>query len=933
MGNILKKYKTILITPVIALIMMFVAMQEVSAANAPRASWAVLIDDSAYTLVGFVVEDTSTSSNNALENKTTGISTGCSVISMKTGDITNSSVPNPTPVGTCDVVDENARVVLAWTFPPSTSVDATSADTQQAEWVNSVLVDSFNMATAKVINSTDLQFKSRRGYPRLLNVIANDTYAVASSGTQQSFHHTFASVDKNKSVDYTIAPVSAKELQAAGYTVNGNTDVDGVADWTVNSFVKFWMTEDGEDTAIVLAWQVPKGYSPGQSLYGRIVEEAGEDGYAPRYLGWSHIAYQASFSYFEGIHANNPTAVTGESESGNVITDLLQQIVQGVGSMLGLYSIEDLTLNRGTRSLNYYKGIMPRNWFSGISLLYWFFQIIAIMITATGFIKLMIEKNASVINPGKRVELMERIQALVIGVVMMLMFIPFFALLATLNETIIAALAAMIPANASLSVTMGGGIIVGIIVNIAFLFIMFKINVTYIIRAITVAILYATAPLFISMYTFGESGKQRFQIWIKELVVNIFMQTFNGIMTAIFLLAFRYASLSVVEKFALLMSYIALSDYFKNTLMDARSGADGIDDGASRVLGTVGGTALAGVVGGGLFKSSKSGEKSESGGKHSSDSSGDGVGIQTSEQKRALAAGDKPTPANRGAIGNMKANAKKGLSNTNQAIKNKIGSGKFGDKKLMAYEAVGKGLKHGGKALGAGLAEAPKMAALAGITMGMESIGANSFSARTRLAGAGAGIASQMGSEWDEYKEELGQISADNADGNINGEAYDVNQSFMTDRGIKDAYIPSAGNTKGWSGGFNSDGNEIDDFSFADDEKYVHFELDEGSVAYAELNNPDRQKLAMQGIGNMMEKYRQNSDNPDNFKYQYRVNDGMITGIDFSANKNAVLKSYGSGTYNRGNTVLKYRVKGLNAFNVNGEVKQAVLQRNKFGKQ
>lgn len=958
MKEFIRKNKILCLAPVLAIMMLFASSTIVSANT--LTGWYTVIDNSTNTLLGFVVDDKVGSGQNTEEHYSTGIDTNCGQIKVDGSTITSSGIGKPTAVGDCIVRDEGAkRQYLAWTWPASRSVDANARDREMAEWVNATLVDSFNLAIQKTLSENGIDtFRYESGLPKVMNNLATDVHTAANGGAQTFTHSVSAKSASGsfskKSYTYTFRPATKSDLENNGYSVSGN-NVNGELGWNLKSFVV--MTVGNSDNEIILPWRAPKGYAEGQRLDG-MYDDLSDIVKKPNFISWSHIAYQSSYSYFHGITAKDTDTIFQPSGVETVINNMIGNIVGGITSFLGFYSIEELTLNRGIRSITYYKGLMPRTWFNGAALVYWIFQVIGIFVIGIGFIKLMIEKNLAVVNPGKRVEIMDSLIKIFISAGMMLMFIPFFTILATVNELFVATMNAMVPTDASLSFALSGGTWIGILVQIAFIFILFKINITYIVRAVTILILYSGAPLFIAFYAMGESGKNRFQIWLKELVVNIFMQLFNAIMTTIFLLTLSYTSLRAIERIALLMTYVGLSDYFKSTLMDAGSGTDRIADKASSAMATMGGTALAGAVSSAsnLLRGKNSTGEEKGGALSSSgrvaNNNEDVTAHMDADQAKAYTKANTPE---RGGIGRVKNVAKK----AGRAIDEKLSTSKGGEiyglgkDGAKAMGSVGKSIFKATKVPRHMMASAGATALQAGTVLGMEAVGANSFEARrglTRALGSFGEDAKSMvngdfmddaAREWNDFMD--GDTS--DREQNISGVA------LSKDAGLaKISTRDSAITANDGKDCYDEYGNEMEESYFASGgEKYVDMTLAASSDAYRNLNNDDTRQSAMAGIQEMMDKNREYYNKPD-LKYEYiREKTGKnghdkIVGIRMSAGDKTKARSYANGVgtgkeykiSSKSNITVgnpkefDYQVKGLGAYNVNNYTNKHVQRLSKL---
>ncbi len=713
----------------------FLVSSTVSASASSEAlAWSVYLDSSQYLLIGAVTEDSDGFWGSPLQKTTVGSDSDCDYFIFNDGFYYGTSMGGVSASAGTDScsVKSGSKDYLAWTWPSNYSNGYTSEDYSLVSFANSTLVSSLNSAVSLIKAESGENFTSALEYFKFIGALSDCVY-----GSQGTCTSTIG----GKSISFTVSGITADDLGSSYSISNGN--VNGVSGWSISDFVKITV---GNSEAI-FAYQVPKGYASGQAYYD-------EDYSGPSMVGWSHIVFQSSYSYLvQGISSANTDDIYGNSSVFSGIEEWIDGIVNTGLSLIGLASIESLTLNRETRAYTYYKGLMPNSWFSGVSLIYWLFQIIGIFVIAYGFIKTMIDKNLSVINPGKRVELMERMYSLVFVIIMSVLFIPIFVLLATLNEVFVSTMDGLVPAGSSLSISLGGVSLVGIIVTIMMAIMLFKFNITYIIRAVTIAILYATAPLFISLYSTGESGKESFKVWARELCVNIFMQSFHAIITAMYLSVLQFSTLSIIEKFAMMTAYIGMSDYFKNTLMNASSGADKVAANSAASLATMAGTTLSGV----LTPSKSFGAKGTGAGKEVSSSAQSKLGV--GEKGSATEYMDKNQADTFNNNGKLPA---RGVVGKARELGSSIATGVSN----KTPNFVKKGLKHAeqpAKVAGSLM----KAQAAAGAVLGMEAVGANSMEARRALSGSIVGAKEQGGYLFsDDWHEEVEQYKKDIDDGN-----------------------------------------------------------------------------------------------------------------------------------------------------------------------
>jgi hypothetical protein len=289
------------------------------------------------------------------------------------------------------------------------------------------------------------------------------------------------------------------------------------------------------------------------------------------------------------------------------LSGLLKGIISGLTSILGLYSINELMFNAGTRGATYYYGIMPMSWLNPVNVLNLFATVISLIVIGISIIRLLIRRNMAAITPSVRVELMDGVKDLFVVVIGIALFMPALYILLTFNDTIVSAIRTMAPNGDTFG--MGGNLnLAEIIIQVAFVFVQALLNVNYLIRAVTIALLIGFAPFFISLFAAGDASKKIAGTWAKELISNIFMQTFNAAMLLVFSNIGSYGSLNIIERMALMISFIPLTKFFKNTLMNLGSGSEAA---AERTGGAF--TNLAASVASGALLSSLDGKSTKNG--------------------------------------------------------------------------------------------------------------------------------------------------------------------------------------------------------------------------------------------------------------------------------------------------------------------------------
>ncbi len=112
----------------------------------------------------------------------------------------------------------------------------------------------------------------------------------------------------------------------------------------------------------------------------------------------------------------------------------------------------------------------------------------------------------------------------------------FFSVIFRLNNRIVDIFYAVSPPQSALYSGAGNtGLIGSVFLGLFYLIIEVYFNFYYIFRGLMVTFLIAASPLFIISIAFGDAYKRIFYTWLRELISNVFIQSFHAIILALFL--------------------------------------------------------------------------------------------------------------------------------------------------------------------------------------------------------------------------------------------------------------------------------------------------------------------------------------------------------------------------------------------------------------
>lgn len=334
------------------------------------------------------------------------------------------------------------------------------------------------------------------------------------------------------------------------------------------------------------------------------------------YITWQHLIYQANYSYLIKGYSTKTAYDMGKPGSLEVaFVDLVSNLFNQLRNLLGLYNSHDLIFNTGTRGTNLYLyGVMPKSWSDSTMIFYRIFQAIAFLLIGFAIVKAIIQRNLSTINAAVRINLIDSIQNLLITGFILINIFPILQMFMYLNFKLVALFEVVSPNLSTLEgVNYYSSALGGIVLQFVYFIISIYLNLVYILRGLTLAMLIASAPLFVSSIAFGGKWKGLFSTWIREVLCNIFLQTFQAFIMAFFIQI--QANVRGIESLIVAYALIPLTEFFKGMIMGPGGGFATAVGGQALIAGA---GAVAGVMSGrtktasNSAKSTKDREHSES---------------------------------------------------------------------------------------------------------------------------------------------------------------------------------------------------------------------------------------------------------------------------------------------------------------------------------
>lgn len=472
--------------------------------------------------------------------------------------------------------DENAPLVF--TFPGIIHDDivATSDDYARASLVGETLVTGLNQAIVFINNNTVANLSSKNSLKYLL---AKLSYTSEFSD-KRIYDYSFGVGTKDIG---TFNKIDMHWMNSP--TEKEKKELIPVSGLNYGDYVKITI-KDGPNGTVYsyFPWRMAKGYKPEQALFenftGPIQTNIKDKTDAPafdenEFLTWGQLVLQAMVN----------SDVQGTSEQ-DYASDLQTIIGQGLGSdlsrtissvrnMLGLASMSELILNMGARPSNYHYGVMTKDMHNIALTIYTLNLIISLLFVGFMVVKMLHQKMLSTTNIMAKTSLMEGIKDLAFVAIMLGFFAPLFEILLELNYLIVRTFSYsseyMSAFNALGSTALSMESMAGFIVSSMFLSIDMYINFVYLVREITVSFLFAIAPIMIVSYLWSPNQKNLVFGYLREIVGNIFMQSFHAI-TMTFFCAYNSTNMSSLQALTSAYCFIPITQLFRQLVLGNSGG-------------------------------------------------------------------------------------------------------------------------------------------------------------------------------------------------------------------------------------------------------------------------------------------------------------------------------------------------------------------------
>lgn len=466
--------------------------------------------------------------------------------------------------------DMNAPLVFSFPGIKDGDLSATSQDYARATLVGETLVTGLNQAITFINNNSYTRLSSKNS---LRYILAKLSYT--------------SELSKNSSYSFRVGESSTGFNTINVTKANESKDKENlipVAGLSYSDYVKIEVKNGVNGTVhSYFPWKMPKGYREGQSLFGNLtgpvqnkVKKKESSTYDENeFITWGQLILQAYVNHDTSGTAEQDYASELQTIIGQGLGSDLSRTISSTRNLLGLSSMSELILNMGARPGNYHQGVMTKDMHNIALTIYTLNLIISLLFVAFMVIKMIHQKMIATTNIVAKTSLMEGIKDLLFVATMLGFFAPLFEILLELNYLIVRTFsysseymsAFALLGNTALSMES----MAGFIVSTMFLSIDMYINFVYLVREITVSFLFAIAPIIIVSYLWSPTQKNLVFGYMRELVGNIFMQSFHAI-TMTFFSAYNSTNMSSLQALASAYTFIPITQLFRQLVLGNSGG-------------------------------------------------------------------------------------------------------------------------------------------------------------------------------------------------------------------------------------------------------------------------------------------------------------------------------------------------------------------------
>ena len=471
----------------------------------------------------------------------------------------------------------DANKPLVFSFPGivdgTVKYKALSSDMARAELVANTLSKGLNDALAFIKTYIGAEYIGEEGLRHILAQLARITSQFDASESSIGFD-TGSNAGNKK---FTVGLVHSKGLTVIDKGKKAGDELTPINGLRYKDYVYISTTNRAGETVYgYYPWRMQKGYRSGQPLYNLITKDyQGKSGEENEYITWGQLIIQAGVNADVKGTNTADTAMDGMTLVGQGLGADLTSTITSVRSMLNLAPIQELILNMDARTNTHHMGVMTYEMYGTAKQVYVLVLVVSLLFLSTLIVKMIHQKMISTTNIIAKTSLMEGLQDVIFVGVMLAFFPTIFEIMLELNHWIVQTFSFsdsyLRAYGLSTSKVLSTETMAGFIVSSMFLSIDVYINTTYLVRAIVVSFLFAISPVLTVSYCWGPMQKKLYFSYMRELVGNIFMQSFHAI-TMTFFSGYNSTNMSSMEAIASAYCFIPVTQLFRQLVIGNSGG-------------------------------------------------------------------------------------------------------------------------------------------------------------------------------------------------------------------------------------------------------------------------------------------------------------------------------------------------------------------------
>ena len=299
------------------------------------------------------------------------------------------------------------------------------------------------------------------------------------------------------------------------------------------------------------------------------------------FFGWKSVVLQGFELYGLGITSENSQELADQDSFWHSFTKGATWLYTQIMNLLGLDTMEEIFLNKGRIGNRTYMGLFPKAWLPVLNFVNIILQLIVWSLLAFSITRLLFKRSLATMNVGEKINLMEGMKDIIISAIVMGIWPLLFTMMGRFNYFIVDMFGSISPYSETFTLSLVSGANMFLLFGAYFILAMtVYFNYFYILRSLTLAFLYALAPIFIYTISLGGKGKSYFGAYIKEVTGHIYIQSIHALMISFFSYLDHAPTGSIglnwlITKMVLIWAFVPITKFVRSAIFQMGDGVMG----------------------------------------------------------------------------------------------------------------------------------------------------------------------------------------------------------------------------------------------------------------------------------------------------------------------------------------------------------------------